>query len=241
TAADIDLLLRGTDVLAQLGQVEEAKVADWSAGRAAEIADLTKCFRRMAEGQPPPATPAPAQPVPPPPESRSPCAPPAALVAPEPGTQEAVELPAKEKPDVPAAEAPATSEAVVRVTAQNLSRLMGLAGESLVQARWLDPFATALLKLKKQQDQLVALLDGLKQALTANGRQDRAETLVAEARRQSALCREVLGERIREFQDHAAQAEDLNSRLYHEVIASRMRPFRDGSSGFPRMVRDMAR
>src|SRR5262249_33510533 len=66
------------------------------------------------------------------------------------------------------------------------------------------------------------------------------DALVAEARRQCTLCRDVLGERIREFQDHAAQAEDLNSRLYHEVIASRMRPFRDGSSGFPRMVRDMA-
>ena len=41
-----------------------------------------------------------------------------------------------------------------------------------------------------------------------------------------------------EFEDHAGQAEDLNSRLHHEVIASRMRPLADGVRGFPRLVRD---
>ncbi len=152
-----------------------------------------------------------------------------------------IAVPPDEKPPGPVAEAPATAEAVVRVTAQSLNRLMGLAGESLVQARWLEPFATSLLKLKKQQDHLAAVLDGLQQALAPRGPRDRAETLVVEARRQSAVCREVLGERTREFQDHAAQAEDLNTRLYREVIASRMRPFGDGTGGFPRLVRDMAR
>src|SRR5262249_13169753 len=141
--------------------------------------------------------------------------------------QEATKLPANERQSAPSAEPPSTAEAVVRVTAESLNRLMGLAGESLVQARWLDPFSTALLKLKKQQDQVAAVLDSIKQALRVNGQQDRTDALVAEARRQCTLCRDVLGERIREFQDHAAQAEDLNSRLYHEVIASRMRPFRD--------------
>ena len=51
--------------------------------------------------------------------------------------------------------AAAVGEAVVRVTAQSLSRLMGLAGESLVQARWLHLFSGALGKLKKH------LLDNL--------------------------------------------------------------------------------
>src|SRR5205807_9186080 len=101
---------------------------------------------------------------------------------PEPEMQENADLLANEGPDAPPAEAPQVAEAVVRVTAQSLNRLMGLAGESLVQARWLDPFATALLKLKKQQDQLAAALDSLKQAQAVGGRQDQAEALVAEAR-----------------------------------------------------------
>jgi two-component system sensor histidine kinase and response regulator WspE len=129
---------------------------------------------------------------------------------------------------------------VVRVTAQSLTRLMGLAGESLVQARWLPPFATSLQKLKKQQDHLDGLLDNLAQAL-AGGRPERAARLAAEARKQSARCRQALAERITAFEDHAAQAEDLNARLYREVIASRMRPFADGAHAFPRMVRDVCR
>jgi two-component system sensor histidine kinase and response regulator WspE len=140
--------------------------------------------------------------------------------------------------DAPRAEADA--EAVVRVTAQSLNRLMSLAGESLVQARWLQPFATALLKLKKQQDHLARLIDGLSQAV-AQGQREHVRSLLSEILEQSAVCRQVLAERMGEFEDHAAQAEDLNSRLYREVIVSRMRPFADGAHGFPRLVRDMAR
>ncbi len=142
--------------------------------------------------------------------------------------------------EVPAEAAPAPAEAVVRVTAGSLTRLMSLAGESLVQARWLQPFATALHKLKKREDHLAGLLDALADALAGDGREQVAG-LVAEARRQSARCRQGLGERVAEFENHAAQAEDLNSRLYREVIVSRMRPFADGAHGFPRMVRDVAR
>src|SRR5207237_9749438 len=68
-----------------------------------------------------------------------------------------------------------------------------------------------------------------------------ADTLLEDTRRQMALCRGVLAERMREFEDHAARAEDLNTRLYREVIVSRMRPFADGAHSFPRLVRDMAR
>src|SRR5262249_12065743 len=77
---------------------------------------------------------------------------------------------------------------------------------------------------------------GLAQGLNVGGADQ-----VAEARRQSARCRQSLAERIAEFEDHAARAEDLNTRLYREVIVSRMRPFADGAHGFPRMVRDLAR
>ncbi len=141
----------------------------------------------------------------------------------------------------PPSTAPAQpAETVVRVTAQSLNRLMSLAGESLVQARWLQPFSTNLLKLKKQHDYLAELLGGLSQALTT-GRGDQAQRLAGDAHRQATACLHVLAERIAEFEDHAAQAEDLNTRLYDEVIVSRMRPFSDGAQGFPRLVRDMAR
>jgi len=141
---------------------------------------------------------------------------------------------------LPAPDASTGAEAVVRVTAQSLTRLMGLAGESLVQARWLQPFTTALSKLKKHQDHLAAVLDNLASELRSN-HPDQLAGLAAEAGRQSLLCRQSLAQCIADFEDHAARTEDLSSRLYLEVIGSRMRPFADGIQGFPRMVRDLAR
>jgi two-component system sensor histidine kinase and response regulator WspE len=118
---------------------------------------------------------------------------------------------------------------------------MSLAGESLVQARWLQPFATSLLRLKKHQDHLAAQLDALAQSAAAGQPTEALAGMIDEARRQAASCRQVLAERISEYEDHAGAAEDLNSRLYREVIVSRMRPFGDGAGGFPRLVRDTAR
>src|SRR5262249_8079569 len=43
--ADVDVLLRGADVLAGLDQVGEADVAAWSARHAADVADLGERFR----------------------------------------------------------------------------------------------------------------------------------------------------------------------------------------------------
>lgn len=118
---------------------------------------------------------------------------------------------------------------------------MSLAGESLVQARWLHPFSSALVRLKNRQTQLATLLDDLAHTVATGAPvteiAERLETVRDEANR----CQQVLSERMSEFEDHAAQADDLNSRLYHEVIVSRMRPFSDGAHAFPRLVRDMAR
>src|SRR5262249_34895477 len=254
--ADVDELLRGTDVLAGLSKVNEADVASWSAAHAAQIADLRERFRAIAQGQSAAthATAPPQQPQPPesPPASPAPSLPVPTSVAPPPAVPPAATEAAATPPadtETPTPPPSASAEAVVRVPAQSLNRLLGLAGESLVQARWLDPFSTALLKLKKQQDHLAAVLDSLAAQLTqqaGNSAQTtdhwhRTGQLVAEARRQSARCREVLAERGREFQEHAAEAEDLNSRLYREVIAGRRRRFADGSHGFTRLVRDMAR
>ena len=126
---------------------------------------------------------------------------------------------------------------VVRVTAQNLTRLMSLAGESLVEARWLGPFGASLQKLKKMHDHLANSLDALSQFMTDSG----TTALVTDMRRRLAECRHELSQRLDEIEVHARQTADLNSRLYHEVIDSRMRPFADGVQGFPRLIRDLSR
>jgi two-component system sensor histidine kinase and response regulator WspE len=191
------------------------------------LAEVTPGFGQLADalrhGVPAPAPHPPvAAPTEPPPEVPTPPPAPAPVSA-------------------PASTGPTGSEAVVRVTAQSLSRLMGLAGESLVQARWLHLFSGALVRLKKQHEQLTGQLDEAYQAAASGRPVEQVATLIADSRQQVAGCRKELAAQATDFDDHAGRAEDLNSRLYREVIASRMRPFADGVHGLARMVRDLAR
>lgn len=131
---------------------------------------------------------------------------------------------------------------VVRISAKSLSRLLGLAGESLVEAHWLQPFTQSLLRLKKQQDHIADALEGLHRELSApNARTEPLVRTSEETLKQLTECRRGLLARIEEFETHARQSDDLNTRLYREIIAGRMRPFADGTHGVQRMVRDVAR
>jgi two-component system sensor histidine kinase and response regulator WspE len=99
----------------------------------------------------------------------------------------------------------------------------------------------SLLAFKKHHDLLAVLLDGAFHSVATGTSPDQLAVLISDARRQVAVCRAELTDKTTDFDDHAARAEDLNARLYREVIVSRMRPFGDGIHGLPRLVRDMAR
>lgn len=137
------------------------------------------------------------------------------------------------------------TDRVVRVSAENLNRIMGLAGESLVEANWLQPFADSFTTLKSRQLELSRLLETIHTALanTPTSLTAYSESLqvLDAARRKVRECREILTDRLGELELYARRTTNLSDRLYREVIASHMRPFVDGVQGFPRMVRDLAR
>ncbi len=134
------------------------------------------------------------------------------------------------------------SERVVRVSKDNLNRLMGLAGESLVAANWLQPFADSLLKLKNTQTELSRLLEKINDHYSQKRVLTEYELSFLKAALQKAeACRQILTDRLNELELFARQTGNLSDRLYREVIASHMRPFADGIQAFPRMVRDVAK
>jgi two-component system sensor histidine kinase and response regulator WspE len=236
TSASIDSLLLGVDMLSRMSKAVGPQFAIWEAEHAPSIAGL---MQQLAASQlqqsdaPPPGG---MQPLPPELDAIAAVAV-AEIVEPDvvPSVKE-ITPPSTAKPNAGDAE-----ERVVRVTAQSLTRLMGLAGESLVEARWLQPFASSLLRLKRLQALVSDDLGELGQTLSEDDAAQRSRTLLADASQRLAECHQLLAQRIEEFEAHARQSDDLNSRLYHEVIVSRMRPFRDGVQGFPRLVRDLGR
>jgi two-component system sensor histidine kinase and response regulator WspE len=129
----------------------------------------------------------------------------------------------------------------VRMSTENLNRLMGLAGESLVEANSLEPFANSLLKLRNKQGELSNLLEKL-QELLGNYHLDRQikETLSA-THQKANECYQMMSDRQNELEKFSQRSANLAQRLYQEVIATRMCSFADGGQGFPRMVRDLAR
>ncbi|WP_352723726.1 hybrid sensor histidine kinase/response regulator [Mesorhizobium sp. C264A] len=127
------------------------------------------------------------------------------------------------------------------MTADSLNRLLGLAGESLMEARRLRPFADGLLRLKRLQSDLASAFDNLHAALPPVSNDAAVVEALAEAQRKLRLSQAFLAERFDELDSVDRKATDLANRLYDETLASRMRPFEDGVRHYARMIRDLGR
>ncbi|MCA0420672.1 MAG: hybrid sensor histidine kinase/response regulator, partial [Proteobacteria bacterium] len=134
----------------------------------------------------------------------------------------------------------AAGERMVRVTADSLNRLLGLAGESLMSARRLRPFNDGLLRLRRVQAELAKSFEDLRAAMPVDTDSHAVQALVT-AQLKLAEGQALLAERLDEMDTVDRRATDLANRLYDETLASRMRPFEDGVRHFQRNVRDIGR
>lgn len=253
TAAAVDVLLSCVDLLQAVAQAAGEGFIAWLEGRRADVAQHLECLRRVVNQEPADVSDASLSPHAPQLPGNTADASPRAKAVHEspagdtigpiaPGAREpAAANPVEASTNSSRAAATPTEDGVVRVTARNLTRLMGLAGESLVEARWLQPFSKSLLQLKSLHGHLADTLEDLDESVRSKEPHEQCASLVADAQARLAACRELLIERMGEFDRRMHHADDLSARLYREVISSRMRPFRDGVHGLPRLVRDLAR
>ena len=79
----------------------------------------------------------------------------------------------------------AVHDNAVRVSAESLNRLMGLSGEAMVGARWLRPYADALLQVKRRQAELITVLDHLWDIIGGPNLNEYATSLFKDAQPQS--------------------------------------------------------
>ena len=133
------------------------------------------------------------------------------------------------------------AERVLRLTAENLNRLLALAGESLVESRWLRPFSDSLQRLKRLHTEVARSLEALRQIALSRAGMEQAEDPLVEALERLGECQQFLSEKLEELDLFDRRAAQHSHRLYLEVLRARMRPFGDGVRRFPRMVRDLAR
>ena len=172
----IEVLLRGVDLLNRIATTAEADIAEWEGDRQHEITGfLTALSAILEDGEASGLIP----------DSPIPAASPAA-----PTDQPRPAATAVEKENI---------ERVLRVTADNLNRLLGLAGESLVESRWLKPFTESLLQLKRLYYNAGRTLETLNEVMTDQAAGSRSETVLADARHRVHECYQLLSQRLVEI------------------------------------------
>ncbi len=240
-SSHVDVLLASVDLLGEVSRIAEGGVEAWLSEHGGRLETQIVTLLAIESGtwvapqaKPTTETPVTKQTLPTlPAEATQSLLSPPAEPAPSKGTPKA---------EVAAAN-PVEPDRAVRVTAENLNRLMGLAGESLVQARQLRPLIDGVGQLRQAQTQLWDRLQKLEHELSslASEATEGSRAQLIAAKHQVAQYLEQLDGRMERLEDHARRGEDLSERLHHEVISSRLRPLVDGVRGFPRLVRDTAR
>jgi two-component system, chemotaxis family, sensor histidine kinase and response regulator WspE len=231
-ARAIDWLLKGVDRLEQISQQTDAGLPGWLASNADGLSELVKVFKQIKAGKEAPgpggeaAAPAAVK------AEEKPAAATAAATSPS---------PAPATTPMTMTTTPAADDRAVRVSAENLNRLMGLAGESMVDTRRFRPLIESLLHLKRQQNRLSTVLEHLQDSIEMGAHADSLSAITRDAQGIAKAARQNLMGQLERLESFARKTDDLASRLYSEAIASRMRPFSDGVGGFPRTVRDLSR
>jgi two-component system sensor histidine kinase and response regulator WspE len=227
----VDALLGAVDLLGRIAQVPDDSFTTWETEHRADLEALLVSLALQAD----PAVGLVSRPVaelPPPSE--------------ETGTVVSASLEAGTIPRKPAraegtAQSHETADRVLRVTTDNLNRLLGLAGEVLVASRWLDSFATDMLRLKQLHGELARSFESLRESFAGISLNDRTSRRLIELQERVAGFQQSLLDRLADQDHFDRRFSSFSTRLYQEVLDCRMRPFADGIQAFPRTVRDLGR
>lgn len=138
------------------------------------------------------------------------------------------------------ATSPSDPQRMLRVRAGTLDRLVGLAGETLVESRRMRPFADSLLRVRYAQGDLLGAF-GQFQDRHSDKLGTEARAALAEIRASLAALQGQLAERFDELDRIERRGSRLAQRLYDEALQCRMRPFGEIAQAYPRIVRDLAR
>jgi two-component system sensor histidine kinase and response regulator WspE len=220
----LEILLRSVDLLVPLMQQKAEDMASWLTKREASMQEAAGTLRTLLRQQAAGATPATAE------QSPAPSQPQPSSIA-----EATTFAPSSVSPRV------VDTSRSVRVSAENLGRLLGLAEETVVGANWVPSFAASLLRLHRSQRELAETLVNLRESVASVNLPERTLNFLADAQRMADGCRQVLTDRLKEVDNLVRRSVDLSEHLYEEAMRTRMRPFADGTVGFPRMMRDLAK
>ncbi|MDB5933497.1 MAG: hybrid sensor histidine kinase/response regulator [Massilia sp.] len=155
----------------------------------------------------------------------------------------------REAPALPAVAAAAEPEPepepelapqATRARMQNYDPLLALASETRINAHQLAPVMASLQRFKRNQASLFQAIEHLHEALVRSADPALIEKSALVLQKTHPL-KQFLHEHMATVDSYERRVLSVSNNLVDEVLALRMRPFRDGVHAFARMVRDLTR
>ncbi|MGK5054596.1 hybrid sensor histidine kinase/response regulator [Janthinobacterium sp. RB2P8] len=231
TPERVDVLLSGVDLIVQLSRLDDAGAEAWLAANAAQIEQTLHAIAGIANLPELPALPSAPAPMP------APAAAPAEAAEPQAPVVSGL---AGEELESAAAPAPRTGAVPAKAAAQNFDKLLSLASESRINAHQMHPLIGTLQRFKRNQSSLFSAIEHLHVAIARSGDPGLMEKSLLALQKTQPLKQFML-EHIADIETYERRLLAVSQGMVDEVLALRMRPFRDGIHAFPRMVRDLAR
>ncbi|NOX91113.1 MAG: hybrid sensor histidine kinase/response regulator [Gammaproteobacteria bacterium] len=211
-SSDIDLLLKAVDTIISISLLSEENIARWVDENDSVIGDLVAALEQVLAGNNIP--------------------------------QEDItsDMPSILPDDIVAdTKAPvAEVDRFLRISAERMSRILGMTSELLVESREVKSFSDSLFQIKRRQDELFTILESWRE-LSMQHNVSNDDEIQKTALMRLDECRRGLSDQLLLLDEYDRKNGYLCKKLYGEVAGSRMRPFEDGVVGFQRMVRDLAR
>ena len=223
----VDALLVGVDLLGRISQIPEQSFGEWGTHHREEIESFVASLRPDSKPSGPVMASAPIDP-------QNLSAPSAELVSDYSPSQKQVHDDVTTKSVV-------GQDRALRVTADSLNRLLGLAGESLVASRLHGSFIADATRMKRLHHDLSQITEKLRESLSEMSPNSRVARRLSDLREKVAECRSSLSGHVAELDLFDRRFASFSTRLYEEVVDCRMRPFADGIQGFPRLIRDLSK
>ena len=251
--AAVDVLLETVDRISAVAQGDEAGLAALDGELPARLEQLALLRAGQLPETPTPVAAEMPEPVPAAAPPLEPTITAAAATAPAPDSVAATTSPPAPtaNPTAPAESVrtnptPATQvgrgqEKSIRMTAEAVERLTGLAAESVVESTRLELLMEDFGRLRDRQRDLSQILAGMRAALEEGASSAELADSLLEATQCMEACRRLLVERDERLELYARRTASLANRLSRETLSSRMLPFGSILRGYPRMVRDLAR
>lgn len=213
----IDIILKCVDLLKSIAQLSSAEHAGWLDNNSSKISSSIRALNNLLKGNK---------------------ATTAGIAA---ATADQSQIAAKHEATTPKQTEAVHQDAVVRVSAARINTLMSLSGELSVSSNWIRSYSDDMRNLKKKHNELIDSIDRLRTILSNRHLTELELNLLGNMQGRAENYRDALTTRLIELDEFDRRSTSLTSRMNHEIIASRMRPFRDATQGYKRMVRDISR